>query len=250
MSDFKTLLPSNTAHGLKDFERVAARLGDLPVEIQKLWNPAECPEHLLGWLAWTLSVDVWEQDWSVETKRAVLAESVKVHRIKGTKKAVETALEPIGFDTDISEWFETGDVPYTFRIDAYGDDVFEAGLGINTKTFNLVKRSIEHVKPARAHFSLRIGERFPVTTTAKPGIRRQTRHRTALTPQPRTHDLIAAPGLEAGIRRRTRMRLSLTPQPRPQMIVAAQTLKSGVRMKQCHRAEFAVIPREGALYAK
>lgn len=160
MSDVKSLLPFNADQGLRDFEQATARLAAMPVDINTLWSPAKCPEHLLGWLAWALSVDVWDQTWSVETKREVLAQSVKVHRIKGTKEAVMTALVATGFEVEIREWFETDGAPYTFQIDAYGDDVIASGGGINTRTYNLVKRLIEHVKPARAHFDFRIGERF------------------------------------------------------------------------------------------
>ena len=186
MSDFKSLLPSNTNQGLREFEQVTARTGDLPVDIHTLWNPAKCPAHLLGWLAWALSVDVWDQGWSEQTKRAVLAESVKVHRIKGTKKAVETALAAIGFETEIREWFETGEAPYTFQIDAFGEDVFAAGGGINLTTYNLVKRSIEHVKPARAHFEFRIGETFTTDQGMSTAMRDVQRSEMNHDPDPRT----------------------------------------------------------------
>ncbi len=159
MSETKSLLPTNTAQGVRDFETATARLGDLPVEINKLWNPAKCPEHLLGWLAWALSVDVWDQSWSEETKRSVLSESVKVHRIKGTKKAVRDALSAVGLKAQISEWFETGAPPYTFQVEAYSDDAFASAGGINQKTFDLVQSSIEHVKSARDQFDLRFGIR-------------------------------------------------------------------------------------------
>lgn len=250
MFDLPSILKPNATDHDRALEQ-AIRQGkpDL-TPIATLMNPETCPAHLLGWLAWAFSVDVWEATWSEVMKREVIKRSIVIHRIKGTAGAVRRVLSTIGFRTDISEWFEHGGDPHTFRIDAFGDDIFAAGFQIDAELLEMVTTLIENVKPVRAHFALRIGESFNVTATAKPGIRQQARHRAALSPQPRSHELISMPGLAAGIRQRSRMRLNLTPHPRPHAISAVSTLKSGVRMQQRHRAELVVIPREGALYAK
>lgn len=44
----------------------------------------DCPPELLPWLAWALSVDLWDEEWSVERKRRVIANSFHLHRLKGT----------------------------------------------------------------------------------------------------------------------------------------------------------------------
>ena len=44
------------------------------------------------WLAWALSVDTWDSNWSTEVKRAFIAESLAVHRQKCTLAAIRRVL--------------------------------------------------------------------------------------------------------------------------------------------------------------
>lgn len=92
MSD---LLPPNATA----LERAAAvtqqHLGELPVDTRHLRNPERCPVALLPFLAWELSVDDWNPKWGVDVKRRVIANSIAVHRRKGTRGAVRRALEAI-----------------------------------------------------------------------------------------------------------------------------------------------------------
>lgn len=250
MFDKPTLLkPNATKHDRALEQAIHKGKPDL-TPIAKLMDPDTCPAHLLGWLAWAFSVDVWEATWSEAMKREVVKRSIVIHRIKGTAGAVRRALGSVGFRTDISEWFEHGGDPHTFRIDAFSDDIFAAGFQINAELLEMVTTLIENVKPVRAHFSLRIGEGFNVTTTAKVGLRQRRRHGGNLSPQPRTHEIENGPGLASGIRRRARHIQSLSPQPRPHVLGAALIIKAGLRAHQCHAATFNVTPREGAAYAK
>jgi phage tail P2-like protein len=95
-----------------DLQRIIAdyqwgRSQALDVEIVKrVVDPATCPEGLLDWLAFQKSVDTWSEDWPVERKRAVIAASPEVHRLKGTRKAVRLALEALGVPSAIKEWWE------------------------------------------------------------------------------------------------------------------------------------------------
>jgi len=54
--------------------------------------PERCPAPLLPWLAWALSVDVWDAAWPEVTKRRAIAESLAIHRIKGSRASVERAV--------------------------------------------------------------------------------------------------------------------------------------------------------------
>lgn len=92
----------------------------VPVPIKTLWSPQTCPEGVLPWLAWALSVDDWDAAWTVERKRAAVAESIEVHRHKGTIGALRRALEQLGYEVEIDE--KTG-VAYTFRL------LFKVGEG-------------------------------------------------------------------------------------------------------------------------
>lgn len=76
----------------------------IPVPIDTLWDADACPAALLPWLAWTLSVDEWNPDWSEEVRRAVIAASAEVHRHKGTLGAIKRALVSAGYgDSSVIE---------------------------------------------------------------------------------------------------------------------------------------------------
>ncbi|MEM7269511.1 MAG: phage tail protein I [Pseudomonadota bacterium] len=74
------------------------------VPIRDLWSPERCPAAFLPHLAWTLSVDTWRADWPESVKRTAIAESLAIHRIKGTPAAIRRALAALGFgDAAVSE---------------------------------------------------------------------------------------------------------------------------------------------------
>ena len=74
------------------------------------------PEPLLDILAYDFKVDWWDADYTVEEKRRVLKDSWRIHRMLGTKGAVEQAISAIYPETTIEEWFEYNGDPYHFRI--------------------------------------------------------------------------------------------------------------------------------------
>lgn len=83
------------------------------------------PEALLDILAYDFKVDWWDGDYSLAEKRQTLKDSWQVHRMLGTKAAVEKAISAIYPETQVSEWFEYSGSPYHFRllIDATYEDV-------------------------------------------------------------------------------------------------------------------------------
>jgi phage tail P2-like protein len=103
MSD---LLPSNATNSERALSLSVARLGDVPVAIGSVWSPDTCPDEMLPWLAWAMSVDDWDSGWSVETKRSVIRESIAVHRRKGTRASIQLALHSAGYgDSRVEERF-------------------------------------------------------------------------------------------------------------------------------------------------
>lgn len=122
-----------------------------------LMSPEACPSELLGWLAWSLSVDVWRDTWPDQIKRQVLRQSIAVHRRKGTLGSVKRALGAMGFEISVSEWFDFGGAPHTFRLDAYHADMSAAGLILDARTIDRIRKYIIDVKPVRSHFDLRVG---------------------------------------------------------------------------------------------
>ena len=68
----KSLLPPSASDFMRRAEAGTQRITDIPVDLRKLWNPDECPVALLPYLAWALSVDRWDKNWSEQTKRQVI----------------------------------------------------------------------------------------------------------------------------------------------------------------------------------
>ena len=103
------MLPPSASSFMRSTEKVTERLTDIPVDLRKLWNPDECPADLLPYLAWALSVDRWDKNWSEQTKRQVIKASWLVHRQKGTISALRRVVEPFGFLLRVIEWWQSGD---------------------------------------------------------------------------------------------------------------------------------------------
>lgn len=101
-------------------EAIADLLSQRPKEIEQLLiYPAidRLDEQLLDILAYDFKVDWWDADYSLEEKRRTLKDSWRVHKMLGTKAAVETAISAIYPRTTVLEWFEYGGEPYHFRLD-------------------------------------------------------------------------------------------------------------------------------------
>ena len=97
---------------------IAELLAWRPEEIDRLRiYPAidRLDERLLDILAHDFKVDWWDADYSLEEKRRTLKDSWRVHKILGTKAAVERAISAIYPHTQVLEWFEYGGEPYHFR---------------------------------------------------------------------------------------------------------------------------------------
>jgi phage tail P2-like protein len=77
-----------------------------PEIIATLWDPWRCPAKLLPFLAWALSVDIWDETWSEIDKRREIAASPLLHRIKGTRGAIERSLGRMGLSYIVTEWWE------------------------------------------------------------------------------------------------------------------------------------------------
>lgn len=76
----------------------------------------ELPEELLDTLAYDFKIDWWDGDYTLEQKRQTLKDSWRVHRMMGTRAAVELAIRAVFSTATVSEWFEYGGKPYYFRL--------------------------------------------------------------------------------------------------------------------------------------
>ena len=160
-----SLLPPNRTAAEKALAQTVARVSDVPVPNRALWNPDTCPLELLPWLAWALDVREWDSDWSEATRRQVIRQSVAVHRIAGTRAALEQALAPFVSDLDIREWWES-DIPgkpHTFELTALQG----GGVGGSAATQEQIHAIVQRVKPARSHYRLDAIAAFESSITAK-----------------------------------------------------------------------------------
>lgn len=100
-------------------EVTARLLARRPEEIDRLRiypNIHRLDEKLLDLLAYDFKVDWWDADYNLAEKRRTLADSWRVHKLLGTKSAVETALRAIYPNAEVQEWFEYGGEPYFFKL--------------------------------------------------------------------------------------------------------------------------------------
>lgn len=101
------LTPPNATALEEEMARLSGRLDMIdPSAIETIWDAARCPASMLPWLAWAVSVDVWDGGWSEAVQRAVIAASMDVHRLKGTRAAVMAALSAMTLDSSVVEWWE------------------------------------------------------------------------------------------------------------------------------------------------
>ena len=91
MTTFPTLLPPNATKLEKAIAGPTGRIDNaIPVPIDKLLNADECPAAYLPWLAWHMSLDLWDWRWDETKRRAVIARAVELNRMKGTAHAIRT----------------------------------------------------------------------------------------------------------------------------------------------------------------
>lgn len=149
----KPLLPTGSTNLEKRAAECLREAVENPIIIADLINPDRCPERLLPYLAWALSVDKWDEMWSEEAKRIAVRNSFLIHKQKGTITALRRVVEPIGYIVEIKEWWqETPPAPAgTFKLTI---EVSETGL--NQATNQELTRLIEDVKPVSRHLTLAI----------------------------------------------------------------------------------------------
>ena len=144
------LLPPSATHAEVAVSRAMSRLANVEPQCRQMWNPATCPATHLPWLAWAFSVDEWDSGWTDTQKRAVINASYTVHRHKGTVGAVRRALAALGYDTELSEWFQwlpQGE-PYTFGVMG---EIGDAGLP--PTMYDDIERVALATKNVRSHLA-------------------------------------------------------------------------------------------------
>lgn len=94
--DRHVLLPPNRTSFETAADLTGARIDDLPVDLPKLVRPSEIPLPHLPWLAWALSVDLWDATWPEDKRRALTAHALPMHARKGTAASIAEHIRIIG----------------------------------------------------------------------------------------------------------------------------------------------------------
>ena len=92
----QTLLPPNHTAFEEAVDLTGARIDELAVDMPKLVRPWEIPAAHLPWLAWGLSVDLWEPEWSEEKHRTLAARALPMHARKGTQASIAEHIRIMG----------------------------------------------------------------------------------------------------------------------------------------------------------
>ncbi|MCA1199137.1 phage tail protein I [Sphingomonas sp. R647] len=152
------LLPPASTPLERTFANAGARIGDIPVDVATLVNPATCAINALPWLGWMLSVDRWQADWGDDQKREAVAGAIAAQRIKGTRLAVEEALQALDDLLQLVEWFEVSpNLPrHTFevRLPLIDADGVAGGKRASAEFARQILIDVTRAKPVRAHFAL------------------------------------------------------------------------------------------------
>ncbi|OHU87814.1 MULTISPECIES: phage tail protein I [Pseudoalteromonas] len=153
------LLPVNSSSFEHSLSAAGARVENVPVPLQHLWNPWQCPAHFLPWLADGLSVDAWDSAWPEHIQRQVIAQSVPNHRVKGTVGSLKHALLSLDADIELQEWWQTGGVPHTATILALAKNNLnvQGGSFITPKLQAQLWQAVSANKPARTQIDFQIG---------------------------------------------------------------------------------------------
>lgn len=116
-----------------------------------------------------------------QKKRNLLKEAVALHRVKGTRYALQRALDLLGISAYITEWWQPNPpyvrqsaprLPHTFAIDLHLRDANKGEPVLTPKRIQALLRVVHFWKPARSQFSVRFGVGIKATmrtaTTVRP----------------------------------------------------------------------------------
>lgn len=97
-------------------------IGAALIEAAILPRIADVPEAILDEIAWGCrfnELKVWDVA-TVARKRAFLVDFLEIRKRSGSRWAVERALELVGVNATVIEWWEEATVPFTYRITTSG----------------------------------------------------------------------------------------------------------------------------------
>lgn len=101
-------------------------------------------EQLIDYLAVQMHIDEYDDTENLDVKRQQVKQSFLLHRLKGTKYAVQKAVSTVYQSAKVEEWPEYSGEPYHFRVTGITAPMNE------TKTINKLVRLINAYKNTRS----------------------------------------------------------------------------------------------------
>jgi len=160
-----TLLPPNATDFERSQESVTNAIETISTPLPELWQPYTCPAHCLPWLAWAFSVDPWQYDWPEITKRQVIAESMAIHRLKGTRAGVERAIVALGLTIELTEWWQKipKGVPHTFELTAWVNSNRNDKTQLTPCAYQQLAKVVQRTKPVRSQYAMKLAGQSATT---------------------------------------------------------------------------------------
>ncbi len=159
---YQSLLPANSRPLEHALAGATAKLEPIPVPFDTIWDVDTAPDSLLPYLAYACSVDEWNDNWTDDTKREVIKNSLWVHERKGTLGAVKRALLAMKYDATVIEWFQKSPrgKAGTFSVEVHPT------TGIIADNILQIRAVIDAVKRLSAHYDVYLGYTLPAVIAA------------------------------------------------------------------------------------
>lgn len=93
---FRSLLPGHASPFRRTVEEASAKRLEIEFALRSIDDAERVPEQFIPFLAWGLSTDLWDRNWSIERKRAVAKAWWDLHRRKGTLTGIKDAVRFFG----------------------------------------------------------------------------------------------------------------------------------------------------------
>lgn len=153
----RALLPPNATPVELALDALTSRIDRIAVPLRDLWSAERCPIELLPWLAYALSIDSWNTDWSEGIKRAVVADAIAIQRMKGTAASVRRVVQAFGGQIAIREAWQMDPPghPHTFELVLTLNG--QGGAPATARFVEEVMDEVARTKPARSHFTFTQG---------------------------------------------------------------------------------------------
>lgn len=160
-----TLLPPPLRQdlSLRSLETLSARTAALDLSVLVLYDYQHVPAQALRTLAEQLNL-LGDAGWDFAgfctapeaRQRALLKEAVALHRLKGTRYALQRALDLMGIQSRLTEWWQTEPPaqPHTFVVDLLLSASDSGPL--SPERADALLRLLRFWKPARSQFRARV----------------------------------------------------------------------------------------------